>query len=80
MRLIRALGLAGLLGLAAPAFADEGKPEVGKPAPEFELPAVNISKAFPDAKGKKRIALKNFQGVNGKNVVLFFYPKAMTGG
>jgi AhpC/TSA family protein len=80
MRLIRALGLAGLLGLALPGFADEGKAEVGKPAPDFDLPATNIAKAFPDAKGKKTIALKDFQGANGKNVVLFFFPKAMTAG
>lgn len=71
MRLIHALSLAGLLGLAFPTLADEGKPEVGKPAPDFDLPATNITKAFPDAKGKKTIALKDFRGVNGKNVVLF---------
>jgi hypothetical protein len=78
MRLIRALGLAGLLGLALPGLADEGKAEVGKPAPDFDLPATNIAKAFPDAKGKKTIALKDFEGK--KNVVLFFFPKAMTRG
>ncbi len=83
MRLFRFLGLAGLLGLAIPSFADEKTPkvEVGKPAPDFDLPAVNIAKAFPDAKDKKTIALKDFQkGAHAKNVVLFFYPKAMTGG
>lgn len=84
MRLIRALGLAGLLGLAIPGFAQEkklGKAEVGQPAPDFDLPAANIAKAFPDAKDKKNIALKDFRtGDNKKNVVLFFFPKAMTRG
>ncbi len=85
MRLIRVLGLAGLLGLAIPGVAQEkkrlGKAEVGQPAPDFDLPAANIAKAFPDAKDKKTIALKDFRtGDNKKNVVLFFFPKAMTRG
>lgn len=84
MRLIRVLGLAGLLGLALPGLAQEkklGQVEVGKPAPDFDLPAANIAKAFPNAKEKKTIALKDFHtGENKKNVVLFFFPKAMTRG
>ena len=83
MRLFRALGLAGLLGLALPGFAEEktSKVEVGKPAPDFKLPATQIDKIFPDAKDKKTLSLKDLQkGPHPKNVVLFFYPKAMTRG
>lgn len=80
MRLFRVLGLAALLGLAFPGFAAEKTPkvEVGKSAPAFDLPATQIDKALPDKKDAKTISLKDFQGK--KNIVLFFYPKAMTGG
>jgi hypothetical protein len=79
MRLLRVLGLAGLLGLAVPGFAEEkaAKVEEGKAAPAFDLPAVNIDKALPDKKDAKTLSLND---VKGKNVVLFFYPKALTGG
>lgn len=83
MRLFRALGLAGLLGLALPGFAEEkpAKAEVGKPAPDFKLPATQIDKVFPDAKDKKTLRLKDLHtGGHAKNVVLFFFPKAMTRG
>lgn len=83
MRSLRALGLAGLLALAIPTFADEPTRmvEVGQPAPDFNLSATNISKAIPDAKDKKTIALKDFStGSKAKNVVLYFFPKAMTPG
>jgi hypothetical protein len=82
-RLLFAVLFGGLVIVAVPApAADEpAKPEVGKPAPDFDLPAVNISKALPDAKDKKTLSLKDFQkGANAKNVVLFFFPKAMTRG
>ena len=39
--------------------------------------ATSITKALPDAKDKKTLSLKDLKG---KNVVLFFYPKAMTKG
>jgi peroxiredoxin Q/BCP len=55
-------------------------PQEGKPAPEITLPATSIDKVFPDKKDAKTISLKDFQGEKGKNVVLFFYPKAMTQG
>jgi peroxiredoxin Q/BCP len=73
-----AAALVALVGLALPAWAaDNDKlPEVGKPAPVVELPAVNISKALPDSK-KKTLSLADLKG---KNVVLYFYPKALTGG
>ena len=47
------------------------KAEEGKPAPKVVLDAAG--------KGKKaQVNLDDFKGK--KNVVLFFYPKAMTGG
>jgi peroxiredoxin Q/BCP len=77
-RLIPSLLSAALVGLVvgAAAAADDGKPEVGKPAPAFELPVTSIDKALPDSK-KKTLSLADLKG---KNVVLYFYPKAMTGG
>jgi hypothetical protein len=79
MRLFRVLGLAGLLGLAVPGLGDEksAKVEEGKPAPDFNLPAVNLAKALPGKKDAKTLHLKDLEG---KNVVLFFFPKAMTRG
>jgi peroxiredoxin Q/BCP len=65
--------------LALPAAKDEPqKIQVGKPAPDVELPATSIDKVLPDKKDAKTLSLKDFRGK--KNVVLFFYPKAMTGG
>jgi len=52
--------------------------EEGKPAPKVELPAVNIATALPDQKDAKTLSLDTFRGK--KNVVLFFYPKALTSG
>jgi peroxiredoxin Q/BCP len=63
-----------LLLLALPVVA--ATPEVGKPAPAFDLPAANAD-SVPSLKGKKEISLKDLKG---KNVVIFFYPKAMTKG
>jgi thioredoxin-dependent peroxiredoxin len=65
-----------LLLIALPLAA--ATPEVGKPAPAFDLPAANIKSVFPDKKDAKDISLADFKGK--KNVVLFFYPKAMTKG
>ena len=45
-------------------------PEVGTKAPAFSLPA---------SMGKK-ISLQDFSGANGKNVVLYFYPRDDTPG
>ena len=42
-------------------------PEIGKPAPDFELPAT----------GDQTLSLTGF---NGSNVVLYFYPKDSTPG
>ena len=70
-------GLVVVFAIAARADEEQGKVEVGKPAPEIDLPATSIDKVLPDAKDKKNLTLKDLKG---KNVVLFFYPKAMTGG
>ena len=74
-----ALGLAAALLLAArPASAKEDtKVQEGKPAPEVELPATSIDTVLPDKKDAKTLSLKELKG---KNVVLYFYPKALTGG
>jgi peroxiredoxin Q/BCP len=76
----RALGLGAVLLLVSlPARAREegGLPEVGKPAPSFDLPATSIGKVLPNKKDASKLNLKDLRG---KNVVLFFYPKAMTKG
>jgi peroxiredoxin len=60
------------------AVADEPKKvEEGKPAPAIKLPAANIQTALPDKKDAKELSLEDLKG---KNVVLFFFPKAMTRG
>jgi hypothetical protein len=85
MRLLRHWLHAGLGALLAAVCAgttgareDAPNVEVGKPAPAFDLPATQINKVLPDKKGAKTISLKDFE--NKKNVVLFFFPKAMTRG
>jgi peroxiredoxin Q/BCP len=70
-----------LFGLAVALRAEdkkEGKVEEGKPAPTVELAATQIDKVLPDKKDARTLNLKDLQGK--KNVVLFFYPKAMTPG
>ena len=80
---VRSVLMAGLLGMllvltqVGPAPAAD-KVEEGKPAPDVNLPATLIDKAIPGAKDAKTLNLKDLQGK--KNVVLYFYPKAMTGG
>jgi peroxiredoxin len=53
-------------------MAEDAASLVGKPAPDAEVVAVG-----PDGKEGK-VKLSSFQGK--KNVVLAFYPKAMTPG
>jgi peroxiredoxin Q/BCP len=81
-RLIGTFAVAGLLTLAAVSVRAEeeksGKAEVGKPAPAINLPATKIESALPDKKDAKTLSLEDFQGK--KNVVLFFFPKALTKG
>jgi peroxiredoxin Q/BCP len=74
--LYRSLALGCLLVLASgPVRAD--LPEVGKTAPTFDLPATQVGKVLPDKKDATKLSLKDLEG---KNVVLFFFPKAMTKG
>ena len=79
------LALVGLLACLAwatgPAGAadqpQEKKPAVGEPAPDIDLPATSIDKVLPDKKDARTLDLKDLRG---KNVVLYFFPKAMTRG
>jgi peroxiredoxin Q/BCP len=50
----------------------------GDKFPDIELPATQIEKVLPEKKDAKTIKISDFAGK--KNVVLFFYPKALTGG
>lgn len=65
------LGFAQMRGQTSPVAE-------GKPAPKVELPAVNVGSALPDKKDAKTLSLETFRGK--KNVVLFFFPKALTSG
>jgi thioredoxin-dependent peroxiredoxin len=67
---MRSLSAALVLCLALPALAQDVKLKVkeGDTAPDITLPATGE---------KPELGLK---GLKGKNVVLFFYPKAMTPG
>ena len=69
---------AAVLLYAKPAFGDNPDIKEGSKLPAIELPAVGVDKALPDQKDAKVLDLKDFQGK--KNVVLFFFPKAMTRG
>ena len=73
--------LACLAWTASPvAAADKGDnkmPAEGQPAPDIELPATQIAKVLPDKKDAKTLHLKDLRG---KTVVLYFFPKALTGG
>jgi peroxiredoxin Q/BCP len=80
--LIAAFALSAL-GLAVAAADDKKEPKVvqeGQTAPDVTLQATQIQKVLPDKKDAKTMSLKDFQGARGKNVVLFFFPKAMTPG
>jgi thioredoxin-dependent peroxiredoxin len=83
MRLLQVTLSAGLLALTIPLLAaeDTAKVQVGQPAPNIDLPATQVEKVLPGHKGAKTLKLSDVQkGVNAKNIVLFFYPKAMTRG
>lgn len=67
----RALAVIGLTLMGGIAMAYD-IPAIGSPAPDFELVAVSKG-------GKKEtVRLSDFKGK--KNIVLAFYPKAMTPG
>jgi hypothetical protein len=73
----------GLCGASLPAEEKKDTPKMlkeGDTAPDFKLQATQIEKVLPNTKDAKTMSLKDFQGANGKNVVLFFFPKALTGG
>ncbi len=65
-------------GFALPGFADDSKLKVkdGDKFPDVPLSAVQIEKAI-DKKDAKTVSIGDLKG---KTVVLFFYPKANTGG
>ena len=72
------LALAGLAWVAAPIWAGGAKLQEGKAAPDIELPATSIGTIFPDKKDAKTLKISDLKGK--KNIVLWFYPKALTGG
>src|SRR5438128_11321202 len=67
-----AMFLAALAGMASAAWAGEAAVKEGDPAPEVKLPA-----ALPGGKAGT-VDLKDYKGK--KHVVLYFFPKALTGG
>jgi thioredoxin-dependent peroxiredoxin len=71
-----ALAIAAVAGLAVAGLADDSKLKVkeGDTFPAVEVAAVQLDKVNKDAKAFKIADYK------GKNVVIFFYPKAMTPG
>jgi hypothetical protein len=54
------------------------KVKEGQAAPAVELPATKIETILPDKKDAKTLKLADFKGK--KHVVLYFFPKALTGG
>ena len=70
--------LLGLCILAAPTLAGGTAVKEGDKAPDVELAATEIGTVLPDKKDAKTLRLSDFKGK--KNVVLWFYPKALTGG
>src|SRR5262249_22585152 len=66
---------AGLWLSAVPAGGADVKE--GQPAPNVELPVTQIEKALPDKKDAKTLKLADLRG---KNVVVYFFPKALTKG
>jgi cytochrome oxidase Cu insertion factor (SCO1/SenC/PrrC family) len=70
----------GLWAVNPASAADEGTPKVkvGQAAPDITLPATQAEKATPDAKAGEPLELKDLKGK--KNVVLYFFPKALTRG
>ena len=71
-------GLLWAAGLTPATAREEGnKVEVGKPAPPIDLPATQIDKVLPGKKDAKTLSLEDLRG---KNVVVYFFPKALTRG
>jgi thioredoxin-dependent peroxiredoxin len=78
MRMLTALLVLGVVAVFASAADEPKKIQEGKPVPEFTLPAANIDKGFQSLKDAKTLTLP--KDAKGKNVVLFFFPKALTKG
>ena len=70
------LAACALAGVAAPAGA-QAAPKEGDPVPDVRLKATQAKKALPDAKDDT-LSPADFRGK--KKVVLFYFPKAFTGG
>jgi hypothetical protein len=72
--------LALLAWAAAPVAGKEGEMKLkeGDVAPDIDEPATQPERSLPEAKGSKTLHLKDLQGK--KTVVLYFFPKALTGG
>jgi len=60
------------------ALVGDGKIKEGDTAPAVELPATQVEKILPDQPSAKTLSLGDLRGK--KNVVLYFFPKAMTPG
>jgi hypothetical protein len=71
--------LAWAVGPASAGGKDELKIKEGKPAPDVALPATQPELVIPGKKeGEATLKLSDLKGK--KNVVLYFFPKALTGG
>jgi hypothetical protein len=81
MRTLRAGAVVALLGLATAALGQDDGTKIrvkeGDSTPDFTLPAANAATVLPDRKDAKTLGPND---VKGKNVVLYFFPKAMTKG
>jgi peroxiredoxin len=78
MRWTRSLAAAALAGLFGVAAAADAPLKEGDKAPDIKLPAASgITSVLPDKKQGDEVSLADFRG---KNVVVFFFPKALTGG
>jgi hypothetical protein len=75
-----AVGWTWAMGPPSAAAADDDAKKVveGQPAPDVDLPATQIGLILPDQRGAKTLHLKDLRGK--KNVVLYFFPKALTKG
>lgn len=71
-----ALAACALVGVVGPAWAQKA-PKEGDMAPDVRLKATQVKKAVPDAKDDT-LSLADLKGK--KKVVLFYFPKALTGG
>jgi peroxiredoxin Q/BCP len=71
------IGLCAAVVVPSAEAQGEKKVQEGKPVPEFTLPTTNIARILPAKKDATTLSMKD---VKGKNVILFFYPKAMTPG